>query len=170
MKKTFVILFILLTGITSCETESPYSGYSAFFTCDIYLQPLMNQITSFGRFVTVRPTTNRLGYTITDMDGNTHEYQLSEMEARQNFQYGLGGFIIGTPAACDNEIWVYDWACPNCNQQKHRLGIDNTGIAVCHKCGAKFDLNSGGIPIEGESRTLWRYKSFLTGSYLTVQN
>ena len=167
-KLPFIISILLLI---SCSGDSPYSGYAAFFTCDTSFPPF-NQVSGFGQFVTVKRKTST-SYEVTNAQGITYEHQLTEAEARQKFQYGLGGFIIGTPSAPPNEdysIWAYDWACPNCDMARYRLDIDDIGLATCHNCGTVFDLNSGGIPIKGDSRTLWRYRVFMSGTYLTIQN
>ncbi len=168
MKRSLLIILLLTTGIVSCDTESPFSGYSVFFTCDAAFHPF-NQINSFGQFVTVRRK-NSTSYEVTDAMGNTEIRQLTEQEARQQFYYGLGGLIIGTPSLEDGTIKAYDLACPNCDMARHRLTINNLGFAMCNNCAAKFDLNSGGIPIEGKSRTMWRYRVFTTGTFVTVQN
>ena len=166
--KRYLILIISILLLVACSGDSPYSGYAAFFTCDTSFSPF-NQVTSFGQFITVKRKSST-SYEATDLQGNIYEHQLTEMEARQKFQYGLGGFIIGSPTLEEGEVYAYDWACPNCDMARYRLDIDEIGIASCHNCNTKFDLNSGGIPIEGDSRVLWRYKVFMTGTYLTIQN
>lgn len=167
MKKFFALLIIALTTL-SCETESPYSGYSVFFACDASFHPF-NQASSYGQFITVRRKSST-SYEVTDAQGVTHTKQLTESEARQRFYYGLGGLIIGTPSMEDGRIWAYDLACPNCDMARYRLKIDNTGLATCTNCDCVYDLNCGGIPIEGKSRILWRYRVHTAGTFITVQN
>lgn len=166
-KKIFTLLIILLT-ISACDEETPYSGYSVFFSYDETYSPF-NQASSFGEYITVRRK-NNVSYEVIDVFGATHTIQLSEQEARQQFFYGLGGLIIGTPSMGDGNIWAYDWACPNCDMARYRLELNDIGHASCYNCNSKFDLNSGGITIEGKSRRLWRYRVFRDGTKVVIQN
>ena len=162
-KKTIMLLLTILT-MTACDIESPYSGYAVFFTCDIGYPPF-NQATGLGQFITVRRKQGSTpSYEVTDTQGKKHVHQLTEMEARQQFQYGLGGLIIGTPSLEDGSIWAYDLACPNCDSQRHRLELDNIGRAKCHNCDTQFDLNLG------KSSGLWYYRVFTAGTTVTIQN
>lgn len=167
MRKLIITTLIAILFLTACS-ESPYSGYAANFSCDITFPPF-NQVTSYGQFITVKRKSGT-SYEATDAQGNTYTRELTEYEARQKFQYGLGGFIIGTPSLEEGEIFAYDWACPKCDMARYRLDIDDIGLATCHNCGSVYDLNSGGIPIEGNSRVLWRYRVFLNAGRLTIQN
>jgi hypothetical protein len=172
MKKTLSLLAVVCLFVTlvSCEDDSPTSGYSVFFKCDMAFHPF-NQITSFGQFITVRGKGYR-SYEVTDANGYTTLTNLTEIEMRNHYDYGLGGLIIGTPSMCDGAIWVYDWACPNCDNARYRLRItrDGTGFATCDNCGVVYDLNSGGIPVKGKGRTLWRYKYAAFGTEVVIRN
>lgn len=167
MKKILTLLITALTAL-SCDTESPYSGYSVFFTCDASFHPF-NQASSYGQFITIRRKSST-SYEVTDAQGTKHTHNLTEAEARQKFYYGLGGLIIGTPSMEDGQIWAYDLACPNCEMARYRLQTDHIGRASCNNCGSIYDLNCGGIPIEGKSRILWRYRVHTAGTFITVQN
>ena len=171
MKKTTILLTLILTvAITSCDIESPTSGYQVYFTCDFAYHPF-NQITSPGQFITVKLKNNK-SYEVTDANGYKSTTNLTEMELRTPFYYGLGGLIIGTPYSDPNNIWVYDWACPACEIARHRLELsrDGTGLATCPNCDNVYDLNNGGIPIKGKSRTLWRYNYLTTGTTIVIRN
>ena len=171
MKKRITLLTLtLLLAITSCEVESPSSGYQVYFTCDFAFHPF-NQITSYGQFITIKRKYNK-SYEVTDANGNKITTNLTELELRTPYFYGLGGLIIGTPSMCDGNIWVYDWACPACETAQYRLEISNdaTGLATCPNCSNVYDLNSGGIPIKGKSRTLWRYNYFTNGTTIVIRN
>lgn len=172
MKKrlTTFLIVILCMNIIACEDESPTSGYQVYFKCDMTYHPF-NQITSFGQFITVKMKNNR-SYEVTDANGYTTVTNLSELEMRNPYHYGLGGLIIGTPSMCDGNIWIYDWSCPTCDIARYRLNItrDATGLASCDKCGNVYDLNSGGIPIKGKGRPLWRYKYTTFGTEVIIRN
>lgn len=165
MKKIFILLCLI--GLMSCEGDSPYSGYAAFFSVDATHEPF-RQIFGYGEFITIKRKTHS-SYEVTDVLGNKYEKRLSEFEMRQGFQYGYGGFIVGTDY--ENILRVFDWACPHCDLSIHRLEVQNPGFAYCENCHTRYDLRYGGIPIEGESRKrLWRYNIFQAGNIITIQN
>lgn len=172
MKKTIALmLFAALTLITACDDESPFSGYAVNFTFDKSIHPY-NQVNSYGQFICIRRGANIGQYRLTDALGNTQTVNIPQIQLQQNaFHYGLGGLVIGTPMNCDGNIWAYDWACPKCDNSRHRLKIDNTtGHATCDNCATKFDLNSGGIAIDGNSRPMWHYRVFDNGTSVIIQN
>lgn len=172
--KRFIHLSLLLTIIlafTGCDEESPYSGYAVNFSFDKSIHPY-NQVNSYGQFICVRRGANVGEYKLTDTLGKTQTVNIPQIQIQQGtFHYGCGGLIIGTPMNCDGAIWAYDWACPKCDNSRHRINLDYTfGHAICPNCATKFDLNSGGIPIDGDSRPLWRYRVFDLGSNVLIQN
>lgn len=168
MRLRILTIILMAFAIVACDTESPYSGYSANFSFDTSFAPF-NQVTGFGQFITVRRKSST-SYEVTDAMGNTTVRQLSENEVRRKFYYGLGGFIIGTPSLGDGTVWAYDLACPECDMARYRLELDDVGRASCGHCGSVFDLNSGGIPIIGKARTMWRYRVTPNGTYMTIHN
>lgn len=165
----FATVLLVFAG---CSEENPYSGYHAHFVFDGTISPY-NQARSPGQYICVRRGANIGEYRLTDAMGNTTVERVPEIYLQQGvFHYGLGGLIIGTPWAYgEGALIVYDWACPNCELEKYRVSIDYVmGYATCSKCGVKFDLNSGGIAIEGKSSPLMRYRVIDNGSTVIVQN
>ena len=173
MKNLFLIIMLVAASIlVGCSEESPFSGYHAHFVFDGTIHPY-NQARSFGQYICVRRGSNIGEYRLTDAMGNTTVERIPEIYLQQGvFYYGLGGLIIGTPSAYgEGGLIVYDWACPNCELEKYRVEIDYVlGHASCSRCGVKFDLNSGGIAIEGKSSPLMRYRVIDNGSTVIVQN
>lgn len=172
MKRTLLILATLsLFLLTACEDESPYSHYRVNFTFDATIHPY-NQAKSLGQFICVRKGANIGQYRLTDALGNTQSVNIPQIHLQQSpFYYGLGGLIIGTPMNMDGNLWAFEWACPNCDLASRRLELDRTyGHATCKECGVKFDLNNGGIPIEGKSRPMWHYRIFGPDNGLVIQN
>ena len=173
MKKNITALLIAITTlfIAACDEESPYSGYIVNFSFDKSIHPY-NQVNSFGEYICVRRGANAGEYRLTDAFGNTQTVNIPQIQLQQNtFHFGLGGLIIGTPMNSDGNIWAYDWACPRCDNSRYRVEIDRTmGHAKCPECATKFDLNSGGIAIEGNSRPMWHYRVFDNGTTVIIQN
>ena len=167
MRKALLTIILCVIGLTSCDIESPYSGYAAYFSFDATFAPF-NQIYSAGQFITIRKK-SVTSYEVTDIYGSKQIQQLTEAQARQHFQYGFGGFIIGTPIQ-GGDIIVYDWACPNCDLSPNRLQIMELGYAKCNSCNCEFDLSQKGYAIKGESRPLWLYHNYSMGSEITIRN
>ena len=166
-----VLLIFTALFFTGCDDDSQYSIYRVNYVFDKSISPFI-QVNSYGQFICVRQGTKAGQYLLTDAKGNTQTVVLSEYQMQTDpFYYGLGGLIIGTPMNCDGNIWAYDWACPTCDNQRHRVGIDYTiGHAKCPNCATVFDLNSGGIAIEGKSRPLWHYRVFVNEPNVIIKN
>ncbi len=173
MKKLIKALLITTIAlIVGCDDERPYSNYRVNFIFDGNIHPY-NQARSFGQYICIRKGTSIGQYKLTDALGNEQVVNIPQIQLQQNqFFYGLGGLIIGTPSTYnDGNMIAYDWACPKCDQARNRVEIDyTTGHATCPNCSTKFDLNSGGIPFEGNSRPLWRYRVFDSGTNVIIQN
>lgn len=172
MKRAFFILLAISAfALSGCDDESPYSGYRVNFSFNPNMHPY-NQALSPGQYICVRKGSSIGQYRLTDALGNTQTVNIPEFQLQSSpFYYGLGGLIIGTPMAADNTLWAFDWACPNCEQARFRLNIDRVlGHASCSNCGVKFDLNSGGIAIDGKSRPMWHYRIYPYNDGMVVQN
>ena len=164
--KTFTIPKVVVCALLMMAASSCHDSYNEFcsqypvsFSCDITYPPF-NNIASMGQFLTVRLKANRTAYLVYNpaLDKTT-EMAVSEIEAR-SITLGLGGLIIGQPYFNDGTAmyYAYDLACPHCDRSSARLDVDALGQARCSRCDAVFDLNNGGIVIEGEGRPLYRYR------------
>lgn len=173
MKRIARITLLLISALAfaGCDDENPYSNYRANFVFDSTIHPY-NQARSPGQFICVRKGKNIGQYRLYDALGNETTVNIPEIQLQQSpFFYGLGGLIIGTPMLSNGELCAYDWACPNCELASRRLELDRVnGHATCPGCGVKFDLNSGGIAIEGKSRPMWIYRIFGPDNSLVIQN
>ena len=161
-KILFAVTSIVLALFTSCSDNdsSRYSHYPASFSFNSSIHPYYIA-TNPGEFITI----TRSGATAYKVEWAKGELtvQLSQQDIMLGGPYyGLGGLIIGIPAAGDGNIIACDLACPHCERAEKKLTIIHShGHAHCNKCGSTFDLNSGGIPIEGPAqRTLWQYRVF----------
>ena len=173
MKRGVMLLSLLLLA-TACEKNS-YSSFSTkykvFFSCETAYSPY-NQLTTPGRFLSIRKSDGKL--TITDSNGDKYEETLSQIK-NSSFIMGLGGLIIGTPTFNNDEmsIWAYDLGCPECDAPNTRLKFDLQGTASCSKCGGSWNLNADGTPINTDGkqhRPLFRYPTSYHNGILTVSN
>lgn len=168
--KRGILLLLTLLATAGCEKNS-YSTFSnkyrVVFSYSTQDEPF-NQITSRGRFVSVR----QVGSTIktVDSDGNRKDLELTEIQSR-SFIMGLAGLIIGTPTLNNDDlaVWAYDLGCPECDNGS-RLTFNTTGKATCAKCGGIWDLNRSGFADNGNLRPLYRYHTYFNFSSITVQN
>ena len=168
--KRGILLLLTLLATAGCDKNS-YSTFSnkyrVVFSYSTQDEPF-NQITSRGRFVSVR----QVGSTIktVDSDGNRKDLELTEIQSR-SFIMGLAGLIIGTPTLNNDDlaVWAYDLGCPECDNGS-RLTFNTTGKATCAKCGEIWDLNRSGFADNGNLRPLYRYHTYFNFSSITVQN
>ena len=140
----------------------------ASYICDITIAPF-NQITTPGRFVSVRKHNSQLF--IIDSDGNQYTQDLTSVQ-QEGFKFGLAGFIIGTPTFNNDDMSVlaYDLACPECTQIS-RLSFDNNGIATCSECENTWDLNNSGIGTSlNTKKSLTRYRALFDNGIINVCN
>ena len=82
-------------------------------------------------------------------------------EAQKQFILGLNnGIIVGFQTLNTDSphggFMAYDQQCPNCVRNEnntvnpnYRIQMSDNGIATCGKCGKKYDLNNGGIILNG---------------------
>ncbi len=163
---------IALALFASCsdDSESIYSHYPVSFSCDASIHPY-NIVHGYGEYLII----TRNGAAAYDVEWAKGK-QTVRLTAQQAMfggpLYGLGGLIIGKPMACDGNIMAFDLACPHCEEPGRTLTIThNNGVAHCEKCNSKFDLNSGGLPIEGPvRRPLWRYSVTMNDPYMIIAN
>ncbi|MBR2416737.1 MAG: lipoprotein [Bacteroidaceae bacterium] len=160
MKRTILIITTLLT-LAACSDEGSNSGYPVYFSCDATIYPY-NIVQGYGQYITITRS-GGTDYKVRYYEGREEVEKTERLTAIQlqqgTFHYGLGGLIIGTPSAFDGNKWAFDLACPKCDLRSRKLTVTQpVGHAHCEKCGSKYDLNSGGIPIEGDTRPLWRYR------------
>ena len=171
MMKRGILLVLALLLSMACQRNS-YNTYSrkyrVFYSCEISQSPF-NQLTTPGRFLSVRRNNNRLY--LTDSDGHKYDMELSAIQDGA-FMMGLGGLILGTPTFNNDDmsIWAYDLGCPECNSAGTRLKFDLAGNATCSKCGGSWSLNASGFPTDDKSRTLYRYPTTFNNGILTVAN
>ena len=173
MKRGVILLSLLLLA-SSCQKNnySKFSNkYKVFFSCETSVSPY-NQLTTPGRFLSVRKNEGRLY--ITDSDGNKYDEELSAYK-NGSFIMGLGGLIIGTPTFNNDDmsIWAYDLGCPECDAPGTRLKFDLQGTASCSKCQGSWNLNADGTPINTDGqqhRPLYRYPTSFNNGILTVSN
>ena len=174
------LIFVVICLFSSCKDDVS-STFSTKYRVRFYFEvassvEVYNAVGNPGQFVTIRPTNGKVK--ITNMGGQSHEYALSQIGSRE-FEYGLGGLIVGTSSTPNMsngfDIVAYDLACPTCDRQTYRLTVKDNGTALCSHCGNSYDLNNYGWIITAsdatkEQRGLYRYRIVYNGMAINVTN
>lgn len=179
---SFMCLVLVMTVLTMSCSDDVNSTYSTKYPVRFYYEvvastELYNAIDNPGQFVTIRPINGKLH--IKGPIGEGNDYPLSQIGSRE-FEYGLGGLIIGTSnnlnANGGYDHLAYDLACPSCDRQSHRLTLKDGGTALCKHCGNSYDLNNYGWIVGADTdeeravRGLYRYRIMYNGVGVSVSN
>ena len=161
MKRLLMVLCMAALATTSCD-DTVSSTYStkypvmAGFVVASYTE-LFNVIYNAGQWASIRQSSK---YIIMSGPSSTTQYSMDALS--EDFEFGLGGLIVGTTYSL--ELRAYDLACPNCDRADRRLTILENGIDSCAKCGITYDMNYDGVIISAGNGThssprgLYRYR------------
>lgn len=177
------LLLLLLCG---CTADSEYSMWPCAFAFDnsIYLDDVLSTAMdagSRGVFCRISEETRQTvrGLNFTSSDGRTSRVELKGNEMRTTYVLGLNnGIIVGYQTLNTdgrNAGFVgYDEQCPNCVRNtnntvnpNYRVSMSTAGIATCRRCNKRYDLNNGGIILDGEKgdKGLEKYEANTTGPF-----
>ncbi|MBQ7419683.1 MAG: hypothetical protein IJV17_02955 [Prevotella sp.] len=185
MKKHLTSSLFLLTSslflLVSCGAEQAYSSWSCRFIFNNanYLdQTLAAAINPIIPGIFCKVTSESRGGTqyliFENNQGATSRHQMMAEELRQNLRIGQNnGIIVGVQSLGDQTFTAYDLQCPNCARREgnmttphYPVTLDTKGSAIvtCNKCGDRYDLNNGGLLIEGQEgdKALERYRHATT--------
>ena len=166
------------------DSETPYARHPAFFRFSpVTAAPktLMPALANPGEWCSVVRTGSVYQF-VSTTQGMTDTYPQTSLE-----QYGqtlwLSGLIVGTPTVpemgADGFYPVaFDLVCPNCYEEggiTRALTIVSPipGRAKCSRCGTLYDLDNGGIVLEGSAARhsrLYRYRCHYQNNTFVVQN
>lgn len=186
MRKLLVLLCAVL--LTGCGAENEYSSWDCYFSYDnsLHLDQTLSSATNpaiSGIFckITERVQGGTKYLVFENNLGASSEQRETTEEARKNLRIGLNnGIIVGVQNY--GGFTAYDLQCPNCVRREnntvnpnYRLTLDTkgSGIVACPKCGNRYDMNSGGIVVEGKKgdKGLERYRNAKTSGpngFITV--
>ena len=169
-----------------CKDEYSYSSqFSSKYPVRFYYEvrssaELINAIGNPGEYVTIRRKKGNACYiTITSPNIGGNDYALSYVGST-DFQYGLGGLIVGTSNMLNMnngfDLVAYDLACPTCDRADYRLALKSDGTARCSHCGITYDMNNYGVihsadtVASNNARGLYRYRITYDGQAIRVFN
>ena len=188
MKRIGLLPFYIFTLmlLVACEADQEYSTWPCRFSCNNQIHQDATLATALdpnsrGVFCMITENT-RAGVKylcFKNSDGLESQVPESAEEVEARFILGLNnGIIVGyqtlnTDGAYGGFIG-YDVQCPNCVRREnntvnptYRIVMASTGIATCSKCGKKYDMNNGGIVLNGEKGDsgLEKYVANTTGAW-----
>lgn len=148
MRKLFLTL-LLFISVVACDDayKSSIPDVSFYFSCSL-VQADYIIIQSYGQFKKVKVNVNRI-------------------------PVGYAGLLIGQFNDFGNYRYIaFDAACPVEVSRSTSLDLsEDMRVAICPTCRTKYDLESGGYPVEGEGKeALKRYNVTVNGSTLVVRN
>ena len=172
--------WLLVVGcwlMTGCGAEQEFTSWPCRFVYDNGIHQDMTLSTSInpkvqGIFCKITEE-SRGGAKVLVFENNqgasSRQNETAE-ELRMNLRLGLNnGIIVGVQSLGDFNFTAYDLQCPNCVSREnnyssptYRLTLDTkgSGYVTCSKCGDKYDLNNGGLLVEGKEgdKGLSRYR------------
>ena len=180
----FWLLSVSCWLLAACSADEEYSTHACRFSYnnmihnDATLASALNS-SSRGVFCLISENTRAgVRYLLFENNlGQTSEKPETAEEVEAKFILGLNnGIIVGfqtlnTEGASGGFVG-YDVQCPNCVRREnntvnpnYRVEMESSGIATCSKCGKKYDMNNGGIILNGEEgdRGLDKYVASTTG-------
>ncbi|MBR4921333.1 MAG: hypothetical protein IKZ62_08465 [Prevotella sp.] len=167
MKKLFLLTSTIF--LLSCGAEQEYSSWPCRFIYDnsIHLDATLSTAMNYSsRGVFCKITTSSTGgvkyYNFVNNDGLSSQQRETALEKEGHYRLGLNeGIIVGfqtlNTEGGNGGFAAYDLQCPNCVRKENNTAnpnypvkMDSKGLATCTKCGKQYDLNNGGLILNGE--------------------
>ena len=173
---SLLLIFFLL----SCDgTQYEFSSRHSYLVLDnsAHQDPtLASAMTPYSGVFVAITLKNKGGaqyYQFTSNQGQSSESIFNAIDQRRTVLLGMNqGLIVGYSTWSDLTFYAYDRECPNCFNpdvvpiRSKALQMSSSGIATCQSCHRKYDLNSGGIIVDGDKGDkLVRYRAGTTGAY-----
>lgn len=174
------LLLLVPAVLASCDgAQYEYSSRRSYLVIDnsVHQDPtLASAMTPYSGVFTAITVVNNGGaqyFKFTSNQGQTTQSIFNAIDQRRTIVLGMNqGLIVGYTVWADLTFYAYDRECPNCFEpeaipvRSKALQMSSSGIATCQTCHRKYDLNSGGIIVEGDKgEKLVRYRAGTTGAY-----
>lgn len=184
MTRPFIRLTLVALALTlnACHgSQFEYSGQGCYLVIDNATHQdatLASAMTPYSNvFVTITQTLHggaSYFHFASNQGGTPTESIFNAIDKRRSVIIGMnGGLIVGYGSLSDPlTFYAFDRECPNCfdsNQlpvRSYPLQTASNGIATCATCKRKYDLNNGGIIVQGDQGSkLTRYHAQTYGPY-----
>lgn len=180
-----LLLFVMLLSSCGDSVDYEYSSHRNFFTFhnETHQNPVlasaMNPL-SPGVFCTIRHVfaSGRYGFLFENNQGQKSDapvwFDGIDLRLESWKHVGMNNGLVVGYGNLDNPspFFAYDLQCPNCFDanilplRSYELKMSSDGFATCSNCHRKYNLNTGGNVVAGESgRKLTRYRASSTGPY-----
>lgn len=191
MNKIIRLLLLLITvaGVCGCDKDTMEynSQYPCYFSFDTSLHntslllSAVNPLSSgfFAMATKVSGTGTSYTVRVSLYGGQSQDDKVTTAEElRRSCVMGVdNGLIIGCSSLNDGVLYAFDLQCPNCLDTNYPvtkcpLTWARSGQWVtCQDCHRSYDLNNGGIVIDGPSgKKLIRYRTSYDGRLLVVSD
>lgn len=145
LKYIFLLSFSLFIAGCNDTFYSSIPEAPVNFVCSLVQSPYYI-VTSPNQFFTVKPKAG--GFIGITSSGETVS------GSKYGVYLGYAGLVIGNSSF--NGYCAFDLACPYDYKEFNtkvavELQVNGVGKAICPKCKTEYDLNNGGIPIQGKS-------------------
>lgn len=146
---------LLMAACADAESEYDRMHSAAFFYRGVATrQALRSALEGAGVFCAIWCRNNV--YHFENNYGATDTDNLLAVNDGKPYQ-AVEGFIVGKIAGVDMKgrqpIYAFDLACPNCDRELIRRALtlhQTTTLVSCSRCQRVYDLEKGGILVEGE--------------------
>ena len=185
-RKIQSVLFLLVILLSSCGdvVDYEYSSYRNFFTFynDTHQDPIlasaMNSL-SPGVYCVIKTNfvSGRYSFSFENNQGLKSAapvwFDAIDLRLERWKRIGMNNGLIVGYGNLDNPspFYAYDLQCPNCFNtnavplRAYELKISSDGFATCSNCHRRYNLNTGGNIVSGESgKKLIRYRASCTGA------
>lgn len=184
--RSFLLPLAISLLLGACSAENEFSTWPCRFAYDNSINldaTLATAMDANSRGVFCQITESSRGgvkyLSFVNNQGEQSQRPETALEQQANFVLGLNnGIIVGYQTLVTEGFGAgfaaYDVQCPNCVRStgndvnpNYRIVMSQTGIATCSKCGKKYDLNYGGIILNGEKgdKGLEKYRAVTSGPW-----
>jgi len=178
LKKMAMMIALLLTAACG-RVENEFTSAPCYLVIDnslhqdATLATAMNAL-SPGIFCSIRHEvkTGADHFVFKNNQGAESSKKYNAIDMRRTYVIGMNNGLIVGFGNLDNPpiFYAYDNQCPNCFDphaipvRNYPLGMDANGIATCNTCKRKYNMNTGGNIVEGNSGSkLTRYRASTGG-------
>ena len=169
IQKTRLLLAVTLL-LVACKAEYEFSQWPCHFSYDnsIHLDMTLNMAMNPndpGTFCLIWEETQKGTKYICFKNNKGEQSRLPETAPEIEYRYRLGlnnGIYVGFASSVFDKnmnfaFLGFDAQCPNCVDRTNNtlnpnfgIQVDEKGIGTCRECGKRYDLNNGGLVLDGE--------------------
>ena len=179
MRKPLFLLTMRLLLVACDKAENEYTSRTCYLVIDNSVHQDATLAAAMTRYSNVFATVSiifesgaQYFYFQSNQGGTPTKSIFNAIDRRRTFRVGMNNGVIVGYGSLEGRFYAYDRECPNCFNpnaipvKSYPLNVATNGIASCNNCRRKYDLNIGGILVEGDyGSKMTHYRSGSTGPY-----